>query len=116
MNEKQFIIVLDDTNLKNILPDSDEYVFVTSYLATEQALRHNKPRIVTNSLAHASFDLINDGYKLYVYTYAAGLVEFHPGMKNSHDKDIRFGHNIRKLIIAGAFDEDLKINRNIYKV
>ncbi len=113
MNEKQFIIVLDDTNLKNILPYSDEYVFVTSYLATEQALRHNKPRIVTNSLAHASFDLINDGYKLYVYTYAGGLVEFCPGMKNSHNKDISFGHNIRKLIIAGAFDEDLKINRNI---
>lgn len=112
MNKKEFIIVLDDTDLRNVLPNYNEFVFVTSYLATEQALRYNKPRIVTNSLAHASFDLLNNGYTLYVYTHAAGLVEFHPGMKNSHDKDIRFGHNIRKLIIAGAFDEDLKINRN----
>lgn len=110
--EKKFIVVMDDTNLREYGYNENEWWYSNSYLGTEKALQQKVPKIITTSLAHISFDLLDLGYELYVYTNGAGMVKFYPGMNNSNRKDIRFGHNIRKLIIAGSFDEDLKIDRN----
>lgn len=110
--EKAFIVVLDDTNLREYGYSEDEWLYTNSYLGTEKAILNKEPKIITTSLAHISFDLLELGYELYVFTWNAKMVKFYPGMDNSHNKDIRFAHNIRKLIIGGAFDEDLKIDRN----
>lgn len=110
--EKAFIIVMDDTDLREYGYNEDEWWYANSYLGTEKALRNKADKIITNSLAHISFDLLDMGYELYCYTSKAGMVKFYPGMDNSYNKDIRFAHNLRKMIIAGFFDEELKIDRN----
>lgn len=110
--EKAFIVVLDDTNLRDFGYNDEEWWYSNSYLGTEKALRNKANKIITTSLAHLSFDLLDMGYQLYVYTLKAGMVKFYPGMENTSNKDIRFAHNIRKLVIAHFFDEDLKIDRD----
>ena len=47
---------------------------------------------------------------LYVVKNGVKL-EFYPGMPNKRNKDIRPAHDIRRLIVAGFFDEDFGIKK-----
>ena len=38
--------------------------------------------------------------------------EFHTGMSTANGKELRFAHNLRRLLIGGALDNDLGIERN----
>lgn len=77
------------------------------YDVTEQALNSHCDYIITSSLAHLSFDLINDGYDIYLCCKGKEVkIEPHMDLTGIGEpcKDLRFGHNIFKLFRAGIFD------------
>ena len=78
-----------------------------TYEETDQALHKGKECIYTTSMAHFSFDLIEQGYDIYL-CYQDKKVKIEPHMDLSGNgepcKDLRFGHNIFKMFKAGIFN------------
>lgn len=82
----------------------EPYQLLTRYADTEDAIDNGTPYIETTSMAHLSFDLLDQGYRIFVHKNNT-IVEFKPGMDNPMNKDIRRAHLILKLFMAGCFDE-----------
>lgn len=78
-----------------------------TYEETEQDLIKGKECIYTTSMSHFSFDLIEQGYDIYL-CYQDKKVKIEPHMDLSGNgepcKDLRFGHNIFKMFKAGIFN------------
>ena len=87
-----------------------EHIFCYSYLDTEEAINNKIDNIVTYDIGHLSFDLETLGYKIFI-GYNGKYVNFTVGMPTANGKELRFGHNLRRLLIAGALDNDLGIER-----
>ena len=81
-----------------------------SYFDTEEAINNKMDNIITYDLGHLSFDLENLGYHIFI-GYKGHTKEFYTGMSTANGKELRFGHNLRKLLIGGALDNDLNIER-----
>lgn len=85
-----------------------------TYIDTEMAIQRGEKIIHTTSMAHFHFDLIDLGYDIYV-RYNGKKVKVEPGMVLISGKELRRPHNIRKIFIAHAFDEDFGIDYNNIK-
>lgn len=85
-----------------------------TYYDTETHIEEGLSPIVTNSLAHLSFDLLELGYNIYLCNKDK-KVKIEPHMdltgKGEPCKDLRFDHNIFKMFRAGIFDERLGIEK-----
>ena len=85
-----------------------------SYYLTDKYIKEGRTPIITLSLAHLSFDLIELGYDIFL-CYKDKKVKIEPHMDLSGIgepcKDVRFGHNIFKMFRAGIFDELLGIKK-----
>ena len=84
-------------------------VYFETYIDTELAIRRGENVIHTTSMAHFHFDLIDLGYDIYVH-YNGKKIKVEPGMSLMSGKELRRGHNIRKIFVAHAFDEDFGID------
>lgn len=116
MENKKIIYFCVDIKSKNRLIieySKDKYddlvcCFPESYYGTENCIKTFVDIIVTTSLAHLSFDLINKGYDIYL-CFKDKKVRIKPHMDLSGIgepcKDLRFGHNIFKLFKAGIFNQ-----------
>lgn len=83
---------------------------VMTFEATWKAIKSNTELIHTTDMSQLSFDLLDMGYEIYI-CYRNKKLKIEPGMKMEHcEKEIRRGHNIRRLFLGGVFDEDLGIN------
>lgn len=79
------------------------------YEGTEELINRGVEVIHTTSMAHFSFDLIDLGYDIYL-CYKLVQIPIYPGMCMSPTgKELRRGHNIRKIFIAKCFDYMLGI-------
>lgn len=110
MKYKTIIFILDSFELY----PSIKYPYKTlcySYFDTEEAIQNNMQHIVTYDIGHLSFDLEDLGYEIFI-GYNGHSKEFHTGMSTANGKELRKGHNLRRLLIGGALDNDLKIERN----
>ena len=88
-----------------------EHIFCYSYLDTEEAINNKIDNIVTYDIGHLSFDLETLGYKIFI-GYNGKYKHFTVGMSTANGKELRFAHNLRRLLIGGALDNDLGIERN----
>ena len=78
-----------------------DHIFYT-YDSTEEAIKQGKDRINTTSLASITFDLLDLGYRIFLHRNNK-ILECKPGMDGT-EKDIRYEHNIFRLIRAKVFD------------
>lgn len=112
--DKKFIIFMDDP-YENV--DFSKYDGVTAwgldwievgktYLQTEKLISERKPCIITESMAHFSFDLIDLGYDIFLMNHYGKSKKIFPGMSNFKNKDIKRANNIFVLFRAGFFYKD----------
>lgn len=102
---KTFTLYLDN---KSFIEQFEHFECHKTYDETEQAINNGEQDIKTTSLASLTFDLLTLGYQIFVVRNGIKK-EFYPGMESkSTDKDIRFSHNIMKLIRAHVFDKDFE--------
>ena len=113
METKTIFFVLDSFNLYDFkkLYGNHEYITCYSYIDTEQAIENKITNILTYDIGHLSFDLETLGYKIFI-GYNGKYKHFTVGMATANGKELRFGHNLRRLLIGGALDNDLGIERN----
>lgn len=103
--DKTITFILDHTQ-----PQNEDTTVCYTYLETFSAIKHREKNIVTYSLANISFDLLNYGYKIVIKNKDKSI-ELFPGMKSIGQKEIRYSHNMLRVIMAGYFDDDIDINR-----
>ena len=109
---KTIFFILDSFKLYNYkkLYGKIEHIFCYSYFDTEEAINNKIDNIVTYDIGHLSFDLETLGYKIFI-GYNGKYKHFTVGMSTANGKELRFGHNLRRLLIGGALDNDLGIER-----
>lgn len=79
-----------------------------SYFDTEEAIKNNLQHIVTYDIGHLSFDLEDLGYTIFI-GYNGHSKQFYTGMSTANGKELRKAHNLRRLLIGGALNNDLGI-------
>lgn len=77
-------------------------VLLITHNGTKWAVENSVKVIHTTALTVLSFDLIDDGYKIYLHENNRVLV-CRPGMDGT-EKDVRRVHNILRMVVAGVFD------------
>ena len=109
---KTIFFILDSFELyKSIYNTVPERTLCYSYFDTEEAIQNNIQHIVTYDIGHLSFDLEDLGYEIFI-GYKGHSKQFYTGMSTVNGKELRYGHNLRRLLIGGALDNDLHIERN----
>lgn len=107
MKEIYFLVDgLIQCNLDNCLEGCK---ICTTYDSTEDAIKNGIAKIATYSMAHFTFDLLDKGYNIYLVN-DGNFVKITPHMSEI-DKDLKKAHNIRKLFLAGVFDDLIKYKR-----
>lgn len=69
---------------------------------TKDAIKRKERLIHTTSLTNLSFDLLDDGYRIYLHENEK-VLECKLGSMEGTDKDIRRAHDIRRLVVAEVF-------------
>lgn len=109
---KTILFILDSFELYPSVKANYPYkTLCYSYFDTEEAINNNLQHIVTYDIGHLSFDLEDLGYSIFI-GYNGRTKEFHSGMSTANGKELRKAHDLRRLLIGGALDNDLKIDRN----
>ena len=103
---KTIIFVLDSFELY----DTSSCTLCYSWKDTEEVINRNLDNIVTYDSSHFSFDLTDFGYNIYV-AYNGQLKKFEIGMTLANGKELRKPHNLLRLFIGGALNDDLKITK-----
>jgi len=80
-----------------------------TFKTTEEEITNGYEKIATYSMVHFSFDLLDKGYNIYLVNNG-NIVKITPHMPEI-DKDLKRGHNIRKLFLAGVFDDLVNYER-----
>ena len=110
--DKIIFFVLDSFDLyPAIYNKTPKRILCYSFFDTEEAIKNNLPHIVTYDIGHLSFDLEELGYNIFI-GYNGNYKQFCSGMSTANGKELRKYHNLRRLLIGGALDNDLHINRN----
>lgn len=109
MDEKVIYFFVGD--ILRIIEDDSSFFIADNYAAMEWALRHDEQKIATTSMAHFSFDRMNEGYVIWLCC-GEKRIKVEPHMSWSSQKDLRPSHNILKIFMAGCFDEDIAFDRN----
>ena len=110
--DKVIFFALDSFELyPAIYNKTPKRILCYSFFDTEEAIKNNLPHIVTYDIGHLSFDLEELGYTIFI-GYNGHYKQFYSGMSTANGKELRKAHNLRRLLIGGALDNDLRINRN----
>jgi hypothetical protein len=110
MKTKTIFFILDSFNLYDFkkLYNNLEYICCYSYFDTEEAIDNKIDNIITYDIGHLSFDLEDLGYQIFI-GYNGKYKHFTDGMSTANGKELRKAHNLRRLLIGGALDNDLGI-------
>lgn len=113
MKTKTIFFILDSFNLYDFkkLYNNLEYICCYSYFDTEEAIDNKIDNIITYDIGHLSFDLEDLGYQIFI-GHGGKYKHFTVGMSTANGKELRKAHNLRRLLIGGALDNDLGIEDN----
>lgn len=107
-------IDINEINKYDGLKYSDDnymkYKICYTYKDTEKAIIDQIDNIFTTSLININFELLDFGYDIYIIC-GDKRTKIYPGMDVETGKEIRFGHNLRRLILGGALDETIGYER-----
>ena len=109
MKEVHFYV---DTKEETI-PDKDLSDLLISFADTKDAFKRGDIIIRTTDLTFLSFDRIERGYDIFVHCNGR-TIKMYPGMDSMSHKDIRFAHDIRRLLVGGYFNCDFDYNFNSF--
>lgn len=113
MKKKKIYFCVDDLSMRILW---DKGYCPTSYEATEDHIENGLSPIITNSIAHLSFDVINKGYDVYL-CYQDKKVRIEEGMELSEsgyclsEPSCCEDADILDCFRIGYFDEILGIKR-----
>lgn len=91
--------------------DYMKYRICYTYKDTERAIIDQIDNIFTTSLININFDLLDLGYDIYVIC-GDKRTKIYPGMHVETGKEIKFGHNLIRIILGGALDETIGYERH----
>lgn len=115
MNRKKIYFCVDIVSFLRLKSQLNTIGVTRNYDSTQGLLKLDLDEIITTSLAHLSFDLLDLGYDIYL-CYKGKNVKIEPGMQLHIDgspcKEIKRGHDIFKMFRAGVFNEILGIKKN----
>lgn len=77
---------------------------ITTVHGVEFAVQTDMPKIETIQIVTCTTDLFRHGYRIFVHPSARESYEITLGL-NPCGREIRMGHCLYKLIIAGEFDK-----------
>lgn len=115
MKRKTIVFILDSFELYGFKTKYKHinYTYCYSYFDTEDAINAGIDNINTYDIGHLSFDLEDLGYDIFI-GYNGKMYMFKTGMSTANGKELRHGHNLRRLLIGGALDNDLGIERKTF--
>ena len=78
---------------------------VHTYKLTELLIELESERIDTTQIVLCTTDLFRKGYRIFIHPAQGKMFEIKLGDNSPYtDKEIRMGHNLYKMLIAGTFD------------
>lgn len=106
---KYITFVLDSFSL----PEYEEAffgdeTFCYSFLDTDQAIKAGISSIWTYDIMHLSFDLVRNGWTVCI-AHKGKFLEIKEGMNLKSGKELRYAHNLCRILMAGAMNEDLDL-------
>ena len=115
MKRKTIVFILDSFELYGFKTKYKHinYTYCYSYFDTEDAINAGIDNINTYDIGHLSFDIEDLGYDIFI-GYNGKMYMFKTGMSTANGKELRHGHNLRRLLIGGALDNDLGIERKTF--
>ena len=112
MENKKIYFCVDIVSFLRLKSEINTVGVTRNYDSTQRLLKLRINEIITTSLAHLSFDLLDLGYDIYL-CYRGKDVKVEPGMQLHIDgspcKEIKRGNDILKMFRAGVFNEILGI-------
>lgn len=84
-------------------PFVNENANIVDFMHTDRYIKEHVSVINTYSMINFSFDLISQGYKIFLVSKSGKILEIKPHMTEI-EKDLRIGHNLRKLFLGGTFN------------
>ena len=80
---------------------------VNSYFLTKDTIEAGIKNIHTTQIVLCTTDLFRKGYRIFIHPLQGNAFEIKLGDNSPYtDKEIRMGHNLYKMLIAGTFDTD----------
>lgn len=101
LENKEIHFYLDET-----FYDERHPVLCYTYDSTKRFIEDGAQEIHTTSIANISFDLLDLGYRIFLHRNNK-VLECKPGMDGT-ERDIRYEHNILRLIMGHTFDNYFK--------
>ncbi len=78
---------------------------VHTYKLTKLLIELESERIDTTQIILCKTDLFRKGYKIFIHPVEGNAFEIKLGDNSPYtDKEIRMGHNLYKMLIAGTFN------------
>lgn len=76
-----------------------------SYVLTQHVIEAGVENIYTTQIVLCTTDLFKKGYRIFIHPTEGNMFEIKLGDNSPYtDKEIRMGHNLYKMLIAGTFN------------